>query len=104
MCEALPPLGDDVIVYRALTRVDHLDVVRHKALPDAFIRRPEKDEDGLSLSLDPTPKLKKWRGVARLTVGQIRQLGLIVELDPNLENHVLIKGLPLQSEHFVKAE
>jgi len=105
------PLDDDETVYRAILRKQWIDPDSKTIKPDAFIRRPVKDDDGLSVFrsrlVRPEEVANRFRqcyGLCELEVRAIRKLGLDVlttrEADPA---HAVIIGLPTRDENLLQA-
>lgn len=97
------PLPDEVLVFRELRYKTDLDQATGRAKSDAFIPRPMKDLNGLSLTLHgpaPNPYVcmarKPCFGLADLLPTQVRGI------HPNLQilfdggRHCLLKGIPTQ--------
>ena len=106
-------LSPDTVVYRAILRKTQIDEskIPPRPTPDLFIPKMGKDDDGLSLGLASafTPQqfaatFNKCHGVVRLTVKDIRELGLEVRIDPEDETHILIKGIPYREDDLDAAE
>jgi len=100
-------LGDEETVYRALLRKQWVDPDTHTIKRDAFMRRPQKDDDGLSVFRsrfarpeEVAGRFQRCHGVCELKVSAIRKLGLDVrptsETDPA---HAVIVGLPTYDEN-----
>src|SRR5437588_1556825 len=105
MSEDLPGLDADCVVYRAILRRQWIDEDGGELKPDAFLRRPEVDADGISVYLagpcDPAgvaAKFNRCEAVAALCVGEIRGLGLGLDVipdppaSPGFPQHACITG------------
>lgn len=96
------------IVFRSLSRAQHIDRENKRLLPAAFIRRdPPRDAAGLSVNYNMAPtecyeSLKKCYGVASLHVGKVRDMGLDVIADT--DNHANVVNLPYPADDEVQAE
>jgi len=99
-------LGDEETVYRAILRRDWIDRDSNQVKPQAFLLRPAKDNDGLSvyrskrIQLNEIPTLfNRCYGVCELRVEDIRSLGLDVVTSPGGNpQHALVVGLPTLDE------
>lgn len=116
------PLKSDTVVLRTLLKRRHYDSDTNNVLPDAYIPRPGKDYDGLSVDIatstteaelcaearEITKRFNRTFGVVQLTVGETRSLDprLDVIADPleNLPNHALLTGVPHQEQNPADAE
>jgi hypothetical protein len=103
----LPALECRIIVLRVLLRRQWINPETGDVMPDAFIRRPRGDEDGLSVRLNCTAAaaeegFNRTFGVVSLHVGRVRGLGLDVVADE--PEHANIVGVPYQHEDSGRAE
>jgi hypothetical protein len=97
-----PPLPEDEIVYRAL-RGRWANENTAEVYPLAYMRRRQKDPDGLSVEIASSCTLEnvgsgllKCHGAISLRVGDIRKLGFDVIQDG--PTHAVITGLPYEDE------
>jgi hypothetical protein len=107
--QVVPELPCNCIVYRAVRTKGWIDPDTGDLLTLAFVRRPEGDEDGLSVNIadhcsveDCMKGLKKCHGIVSLHVGRLRDIGLNVR--PDSIDHACITGVPFTSEDRDRAE
>jgi len=96
-----PPLGDDEIVYRVVTKNSWFDQDTNELLPIAFKLRT--GEHGISVSYNCTVReahtsLNSTVGVARLVVGTIRGIDQRLDVVPDEPKHAEIQGVPHEEE------
>lgn len=108
-------MPDSEVIYCARRKKSFRDEETGGMTPDAFVLR-ESDgqvENGISVSLGSMCKpedcgrnLRKRHGVVRMTVGEIRALGLDVVRDSldDIPEHALIVGMPAKSKDPFRAE
>jgi hypothetical protein len=106
-----PGLDAECVVYRAVLRRQWIDEDSGEVKPDAFLRRPEVDEDGISVYVagpcDPpsvASRFNRCEAVAALCVGDIRGLGVRLDVipdppeSPDFPQHACITGLPYHDD------
>lgn len=109
------PLRCEEIVLRALLNRGWFDEKTERITPDAFIRDPKKDKDGLSVNVCSKTDLEAWLrsfntsfGADTLHTGRVRTLGLDVgQTEQDLlegPEHAVIAGLPFQEDDPDRAE
>lgn len=110
---AASSLAPDEFVYRALLRKQWIDPDNGQVKPEAFLLRPCKDHDGLSVFraryCQPEECAGRFRacfGVGELRVGSVRSLdGLdVIQRDKDPCEQPLIVGLPTTQEDRARAE
>jgi hypothetical protein len=101
------PLPDNAIVYRSMLRKQWIDEDTGRVKADAYFLRA--NEPGLSVNLASTcspqqcaEMFRKCYGVASLSVGDVRELGLDIEQDS--VNHANVVGLPCREDDLAEAE
>lgn len=104
-----PPLPCDAIVYRTLIKRRWINEDTGEVLPDAFFRRKERNEIGVSVDIaaaitpaECTGRFKKCNAVASLHVGRVRDLGL--DIIQNKPTHANIMNLPYRENDAPTAE
>jgi hypothetical protein len=104
-----PPLSCDAIVYRTLIKRRWINEDTGEVLPDAFFRRKERNEIGVSVDIataitpaECTSRFKKCNAVASLHVGRVRDLGLDIIQDK--PTHANIMNLPYREDDPPTAE
>ncbi|NJK53853.1 MAG: hypothetical protein HC936_15550 [Leptolyngbyaceae cyanobacterium SU_3_3] len=107
--QGFKPLADEAFVYRALLRQFWLNEDTGAVKRDAYYLRFDRNEIGLSVNLasacspqDCAARFKKCYGVASLSLGDIRRLGLNVVQDS--VNHANIVGLPYRETDRLAAD
>jgi hypothetical protein len=103
------PLSDDVLVYRALLRSSWVNEETGRVKRDAYYLRFDRNEIGLSVNIasvcspeDYAARFRKCYGVACLSIGAIRQIGLDVVQDA--WSHANIVGLPYRENDRLGAD
>jgi hypothetical protein len=103
------PLPCDTIVYRVLIKKKWINEDTGEVLPDAFFKRKERQEIGISVNIATviTPaecasKFNRCNAVASLHVGCVRALGL--DIVQNKPTHANIVGLPYREDDAPTAE
>jgi hypothetical protein len=121
--DSITDLPCSFLVIRALLARRYLDSDLNQLLPEAFIPRPDgQDDDGLSvvftehrsteiledLSLEIDSKFNKTYGMGSLHCGWIRKIDNRLDVVPDpleyCENHSLIVGVPRQDQDAAVAE
>jgi hypothetical protein len=100
----LENLPDSAIVYRAL-RKGWIDKDRSIVKADAYYLRKRINEQGISVNFSIEQSLSAIRnseGVASITVGEIRSIGLDLVRDSS--SHASIIGLPYREDDRPKAD
>jgi hypothetical protein len=100
----LEQLPDPAIVYRAL-RKGWIDKDRSIVKADAYYLRKRINEQGISVNFSIEQSLSAIRnceGVASITAGDIRSLGLDLVRDSS--SHASIIGLPYREDDRPKAD
>ena len=108
------PLPCPYVVFRAAGNKRSINAETGKLSSAAFIRVPEKDEDGISVYLGEvdtcikaSQQLKKTYAVGSLHVGHIRSIpteGPRLDIVQDANDHGLILGVPFQQEDALLAE
>ncbi|MEY3869078.1 MAG: hypothetical protein ACRCT1_10010 [Microcoleaceae cyanobacterium] len=97
-------LSDNTLVYRAL-RKGWIDQDNGLIKADAFYLRKRINEEGISVNFSLAQSLtvlKNSEGVASISVGNIRELGLDVVRDSS--THASIIGLPYREDNRARAD
>jgi hypothetical protein len=104
-----PPLLCDTIVYRVLIKKKWINEDTGEVLADAFVRRKDRQEIGISVNIattitpaECTSKFNRCNAVASLHVGSVRDLGL--DIIQNKPTHANIVGLPYREDDAGTAE
>jgi hypothetical protein len=103
---AATALAPDELVYRAILRKHWIHPDTQEIKAEAFLPRPGKDNDGLSVfrAIYCTPescakRFNRCFGVAELKVASVQELGLsVIHPDQDPPEHALIVGLPTSVE------
>ena len=103
-------LSQTIYVYRVTTNRKWLDLENDRFLPDAFRMRKADHEGDHSLSVVVAPdcptldQAAEWtgrtnvRGIARLSVGDIHDLHLGMDVVQDADHHAGIRGLPYAAD------
>lgn len=110
---AASSLAPDEFVYRALLRKQWIDPDHGQVKPEAFLLRPCKDHDGLSVFRasccgpeECASRFNACYGIGELKVGSVRSLGGldVIQRQDDPREHALIVGLPTTQEDRARAE